>query len=249
MRVSGRTRSCARVGVSKPTVIAWRKRYAAAGIAGWRIGPKPGRPAQVDEVAVVLATLEPPPATLGVTHWSARLLADQLGGSRFVCGGPDLAQVGSAAVAARDVQVLHRPAAGGQGPRRRRAVSGPAGEGGGALDRREVPDPGPGPDRADPADAAGPAGEGDPRLRPPRHHHPVRRAGGRHRQGHRRLLPAAPHEEFLRFLKQVAKAYPRVQAAPRRATTTPPTSTPPCRPGWPATRGSPCTSPRPRAPG
>ena len=31
-----------------------------------------------------------------------------------------------------------------------------------------------------------------PRLRPARHHHPVRRAGGRHRQGHRRLLPAAP---------------------------------------------------------
>ena len=34
----------------------------------------------------------------------------------------------------------------------------------------------------------GPAGEGHPRLRPPRHHHPVRRPGGRHRQGHRRLL-------------------------------------------------------------
>jgi len=30
-------------------------------------------------VAVVLATLEPPPARLGVTHWSSRLLAGQLG--------------------------------------------------------------------------------------------------------------------------------------------------------------------------
>src|SRR5215218_4810122 len=48
-----------RVGVSKPTVIAWKKRYAEAGIAGLRDRPKPGRPAQVDEVAVVLATLEP----------------------------------------------------------------------------------------------------------------------------------------------------------------------------------------------
>src|SRR6478735_3979830 len=52
-----------RVGVSKPTVIAWKKRYAAAGIAGLEDRPKPGRPAQVDEVAVVLATLEPPPET------------------------------------------------------------------------------------------------------------------------------------------------------------------------------------------
>ena len=69
-----------RVGVSKPTVIAWRKRYAAEGIAGLEDRAKPGRPAVVDEVAVVLATLEAPPDTLGVTHWSSRLLADHLGG-------------------------------------------------------------------------------------------------------------------------------------------------------------------------
>jgi transposase len=68
-----------RVGVSKPTVIAWKKRYAAAGIAGLEDRPKPGRPARIDEVAVVLATLEPPPEQLGVTHWSSRLLGDQLG--------------------------------------------------------------------------------------------------------------------------------------------------------------------------
>jgi transposase len=68
-----------RVGVSKPTVIAWKKRYVAEGIGGLADRPKPGRPARVDEVAVVLATLEPPPPGLGVTHWSSRLLADQLG--------------------------------------------------------------------------------------------------------------------------------------------------------------------------
>jgi transposase len=68
------------VGVSKPTVIAWKKRYQADGIGGLEDRPKPGRPAQVDEVAVVLATLEPPPENLGVTHWSSRLLADHLGG-------------------------------------------------------------------------------------------------------------------------------------------------------------------------
>jgi transposase len=68
-----------RVGVSKPTVIAWKKRYAVEGIAGLDDRPKPGRPAQVDEVAVVLATLEAPPERLGVTHWSSRLLGHQLG--------------------------------------------------------------------------------------------------------------------------------------------------------------------------
>jgi transposase len=68
-----------RVGVSKPTVIGWKKRYAAEGLAGLDDRPKPGRPRTVDDVEVVLATLEPPPARLGVTHWSSRLLAAELG--------------------------------------------------------------------------------------------------------------------------------------------------------------------------
>src|SRR6266702_8206498 len=57
-----------RVGVSKPTVIAWKKRYASEGLAGLDDRPKPGRPVQVDEFAVVLAALESPPQKLGVTH-------------------------------------------------------------------------------------------------------------------------------------------------------------------------------------
>ena len=69
----------ARVGASKPTVIGWKKRYAAEGVGGLQDRPKPGRPVVVDEVAVVLATLEPPPERLGVTHWSSRLLAGELG--------------------------------------------------------------------------------------------------------------------------------------------------------------------------
>src|ERR1700678_389953 len=39
--------------VAKPTVIAWKKRYAAEGIGGLDDRPKPGRPPQVDEIAVV----------------------------------------------------------------------------------------------------------------------------------------------------------------------------------------------------
>jgi transposase len=66
-------------GVSKPTVIAWKRRYAAEGIGGLEDRPKPGRPRWTDDVAVVLATLEPPPKRLGVTHWSSRLLGAELG--------------------------------------------------------------------------------------------------------------------------------------------------------------------------
>ena len=72
-----------RVGVSKPTVIGWRKRFTAHGVAGLEDIPKPGRPRTVDDAAVLQATLEPPPEHLGVTHWSTRLLAERLGISNF----------------------------------------------------------------------------------------------------------------------------------------------------------------------
>ncbi len=68
-----------RTGASKPTVIAWKRRYAAEGIGGLEDRPKAGRPRTTDDVAIVLATLEPPPERLGVTHWSSRLLAARLG--------------------------------------------------------------------------------------------------------------------------------------------------------------------------
>jgi len=68
-----------RVGVSKQTVIWWKKRYAAEGIGGLEDRPKPGRPQQIDEVAIVLRTMEAPPDRLGVTHWSSRLLGAELG--------------------------------------------------------------------------------------------------------------------------------------------------------------------------
>ena len=105
---------------------------------------------------------------------------------------PGLAGVRGAALAGGVVPVLHRPAAGGEGRRRRRALSAPAGERGRAVRGREVPDPGAGPDRADPAAAARAGRTPLARLRPARHLHAVRRAGDRHRAGHRRLQAAAP---------------------------------------------------------
>ncbi|TDD58206.1 IS630 family transposase [Actinomadura darangshiensis] len=65
-------------GTSVPTVRHWRSRYASGGIAALTDAARPGRPRSVDEVEIVVRTLEPPPAKLGVTHWSSRLLAKEL---------------------------------------------------------------------------------------------------------------------------------------------------------------------------
>ncbi len=70
-----------RTGTSRPTVVDWRARYDAGGIRALEDQPRTGRPPQIDEIEVVVATLADdgrPPAHLGVTHWSARLLAAEL---------------------------------------------------------------------------------------------------------------------------------------------------------------------------
>jgi transposase len=67
------------VGVSRPTVIKWRDRYAASGLAGLDDHPRAGRPKTIDDAAIIAATLEVPPSSLAVTHWSSRLLGKHLG--------------------------------------------------------------------------------------------------------------------------------------------------------------------------
>ena len=67
-----------RVGVTRPTVNLWRSRYAERGLAGLSDVDRPGRPRTVDQRVIIAATLTAPPARLGVTHWSSRLLATQL---------------------------------------------------------------------------------------------------------------------------------------------------------------------------
>ncbi|RSM58198.1 IS630 family transposase [Actinoplanes sp. ATCC 53533] len=66
------------VGVSTPTVLAWRNRYDAGGIDALVDLPRSGRPPVIDEAAIITHTLNPPPDDVAVTHWSARLLADHL---------------------------------------------------------------------------------------------------------------------------------------------------------------------------
>jgi transposase len=63
---------------SVQTVCLWRKRYAEYGIEGLQDEPKPGRPRKIgqDKIAeIVTKTLTPPE---GMTHWSARRLAEQV---------------------------------------------------------------------------------------------------------------------------------------------------------------------------
>ena len=65
-------------GVSRPTVISWRQRYERGGLRGLEDQPRSGRPRQIDHDRIISATLRPPPPSLGVTHWSSRLLASRL---------------------------------------------------------------------------------------------------------------------------------------------------------------------------
>ncbi len=68
-----------RLETSRATVLKWRGRYQAKGQAGLVDDPRSGRPRSVDHAKVVSVTLAPPPKKYGVTHWSTRLLARHLG--------------------------------------------------------------------------------------------------------------------------------------------------------------------------
>jgi len=67
-----------RVGAARQTVISWRERYVSSGVKGLADERRSGRPRTVDRAKILAATLTPPPKTLGITHWSSRLLAEHL---------------------------------------------------------------------------------------------------------------------------------------------------------------------------
>ena len=80
-----------RVGCTEPTVITWRRRYAESGLAGLEDAHRPGGPVTVMTLEVtaevLAATVTPPPQALrdrGRTHWSARRLADWLARHRGI---------------------------------------------------------------------------------------------------------------------------------------------------------------------
>jgi transposase len=72
------TEIAARVAVSRPTVISWRARYAESGVAGLTDQDRSGRPRTADRSKILATTLAAPPKKLGITHWSSRLLAAHL---------------------------------------------------------------------------------------------------------------------------------------------------------------------------
>ncbi|KUI15616.1 transposase [Mycobacterium sp. GA-1285] len=76
---AGTSVAARQVGVSRPTVIKWRDRFATLGIDGLADEPRSGRPKTVDDAAILAATLDAPPESLAVTHWSSRLLGRHLG--------------------------------------------------------------------------------------------------------------------------------------------------------------------------
>ena len=80
-----------RVGCSEPTVVLWRDRYAQSGLVGLDDAPRPGGPVRVMtpevQAEVLAATVTPPPEALrerGLTHWSARRLAQWLARERGI---------------------------------------------------------------------------------------------------------------------------------------------------------------------
>jgi len=69
---------------SVPTVLLWRSRYQAEGLAGiLQDRPRPGRPKQIsaeEEAAIVEATIQSKPKD--ATHWSVRTMARAQGVSK-----------------------------------------------------------------------------------------------------------------------------------------------------------------------
>ncbi|MCR1783957.1 helix-turn-helix domain-containing protein [Nocardioides carbamazepini] len=63
-----------RVGAGRTTVIRWRDRYEARGLAGLDDRERSGRPRELDHRAIVAETLKPPPKRLRVTRWPSPLL-------------------------------------------------------------------------------------------------------------------------------------------------------------------------------
>jgi len=69
-----------RLGVGRPTVTRWRRRFAERGVDGLVDEPRPGRPRTISDEQVeqvVVKTLESTPKD--ATHWSTRSMAAEVG--------------------------------------------------------------------------------------------------------------------------------------------------------------------------
>jgi len=91
-------------------VVGWRDRYETGGIRALEDMPRSGRPPEIDEIDVVVATL---PMTAGRRASGCDALVGAVAGRRVEDrvrdGGSDLAQMESATVAGADLQIQYRP--------------------------------------------------------------------------------------------------------------------------------------------
>src|SRR5512141_2706117 len=129
------------VGKSVPTIRRWRRRYVAAGVDGLlkdATRPPGRKPLPVETIRRVVApTLhQTPPAA---THWSERTMAAKL--DCAFDGAQDLEGARAEAALGRDLQAVAGSGLRRQGGGRRRPLPRPAGQGAGAVGRREEPDP------------------------------------------------------------------------------------------------------------
>jgi len=134
-----------RLRIASDTVRAWRRRFLERDLDSLCDEPRPGAPRKItdaDVERVIVQTLEETPKN--ATHWSTRSMAAATGMSQSA-----ISRIWRAfALAPHRTQTFKLstgPAVHRQGPRRRRPLSRPAGEGPGPVRGREVTDPGPAP--------------------------------------------------------------------------------------------------------
>src|SRR3954453_12119156 len=142
------------LGVQRATVAKWRSRFLADRLEGLLDEPRPGRPRTItdDQVeAVIVKTLESAPRN--ATHWSTRSMAAESGLTQSA-----VSRIWRAFGLQPHRQDSWKLSKDPQFVDKVKDVVGsvpePARAGRGAVCGREVPDSGPGPHRADPADAA-----------------------------------------------------------------------------------------------
>lgn len=145
------------LGVSRPTVATWRKRFAERGPDGLLDEPRPGAPRRISDEQIeraVVTTLESTPAN--ATHWSTRSLAQAVGLSQS--GVVRIWHAFGLQPHRSETFKLSRDPLFVEGARHCRAVSEPARPGAGVGCRRKATDPGYRRNRASAADAPGSGG-------------------------------------------------------------------------------------------
>ena len=215
-----------RTGKSKTCVWRWQERFAARGRR---------RPVARQDPALARSAARAGGHRQGggADRDRAAARGDALDGRRHGQGGRHQRLLGAAhlegarprAAPHAPLQALERSRLRAQAARRRRPLCRSAGPCGGAVGRREEPDPGARPHPARPAPEEGPRRHHDARLQAPRHHHAVRRPQRARRHRHR-PLHAAPPAPGVHPLPQRHRGGGRrpARSSTSSSTTTPPTS-------------------------